>query len=72
MENLTLSFRVTNLGVGACKRKKGAFFVPFILSNEIFLTFVFYLNIQCIDCFFRIYILLHIKKRYFIHFFACF
>ena len=30
--------------------------------------FVFFLNIQCIEYTFRIYMLLHIKKHYFIHF----
>ena len=48
------------------KEGKRAFFVPFILSERNFLTFVFYLNIKYT---LRIYILLHIKKHYFIHFF---
>ena len=34
--------------VGARERKKRAFFLPFILSEWIFLTFVFYLNLYCI------------------------
>ena len=51
MENFTHSFRETNLcfssyknqtlklwWVGACERKKRAFFVPFILSKGIFLN----------------------------------
>ena len=37
-------------------------------TREIFITFVFYLNILFIEYTFRIYILLHIKKHYFIHF----
>ena len=58
MENPTHSFRETNLSsyknckskvklwwVGARERKKKLFFVPFILSKECFLTFVFYLNV---------------------------
>ena len=48
--------------------KKKAFFVPFILSKGNFLRFVFYLSVQCIEYTFRIYILLHLKKYYFIHF----
>ena len=45
------------------------FFVPLILSKGIFfLTFVFYLNLYCIEYTFRIYILLHIRKHYFIDF----
>ena len=58
--------------VGARERKKSVFFVPIILSEGNFLTFVFYLNVQCIEYTFRIYIPLLIKKHYFIHFFAYF
>ena len=51
------------------KKSKGifVFFLPFILSEGIFFfsTFVFYFNVQCIEYTFKIYILLHIKKRYF-------
>ena len=50
------------------KKKKEVFFILFILSEGNFLRFVFYLNVQCIEYTFRIYILLHIKKYYFIHF----
>ena len=48
--------------------EKKAFFVPFILSKGNFLRFVFYLSVQCIEYTFRICILLHFKKYYFIHF----
>ena len=59
--------------VEARERKKRAFFALFILPEGIFLTFVFYLNVKCIEYTFRIYILfLRIKKHYFIHFFVCF
>ena len=43
-------------------------FSMFILSKGNFLTFVFYLNVYCIEYASRIYILLHIKKYYCIHF----
>ena len=42
------------------QKKKEGIYVPFILSEGIFLTFVFNLNVQCIEYTFRIYILLHI------------
>ena len=46
-----------------------AFFVPLILPEGIFFKkIVFYLNVQCNKYTFRIYILVHIKKHYFIHF----
>ena len=35
-------------------------------------TFEFYINVERIEYTFRIYILLHAKKHYFIHFIACF
>ena len=54
--------------VGSCERKVSAFFVTFILSEGIFLTFAFYLSICCIEWAFRIYINLYIKKHYFIHY----
>ena len=44
------------------QKKKEGIYVPFILSEGIFLTFVFNLNVQCIEYTFRIYILLHIKN----------
>ena len=53
--------------VGAHQRKKRSFFVPFVLFQGIFLALMFYLNAWCIEYTFRIYILLHIKKHYFIH-----
>ena len=53
--------------IGARERKKRTFFVPLILCEGIFLWFVFYLNVKCIEYTLRIYILLHIKKYYFIH-----
>ena len=52
--------------IGVRERKKRAFFVPLILSKGNFLTFAFYL--KCVEYTFRKYILLHIKKYYFIHF----
>ena len=48
-------------------KKKRTFFVPFICSKGIFWRFVFYLNVWFIEYTFRIYILLHIEKYYFIH-----
>ena len=53
------------------RKKKGHFLYHLFCPPEFFLTFVFYLNLQCIEYTFRIYILLYIKKIYFIHFFAC-
>ena len=64
--------KVKLLWVGARERRKKAFFVPLILSEGNFLTFVFYFNVWCIKYIFRIYILLHNKKDYFKHFGACF
>ena len=54
--------------VGARKRKKRPFFVPFILFEGNLLRFMLYLKVECIECIFRIYIHLHIKKHHFIHF----
>ena len=83
MENPTYSFRETNLELQliqelqikskavmswSSRKKKRAFFVPFILSKGNLIKIVFYLNVQCIECTFRIYILLPIKKHSFIHF----
>ena len=39
-----------------------------MICTVYFLTFVFYLNVQRIGYTFRIYMLLHVKKHYFIHF----
>ena len=66
MKNPTHSFREMNLR--AHKRKKRAFLYCLFGPKEIFLTFVFLLNVQCIEYTFRIYVLLHIKKLYFINF----
>ena len=55
---------------GARERKKRAFFVPFILSEEKFFNIC--VLSQCIEYTFRIYILFHIKKHYFIHFLLVF
>ena len=71
-EVMSVKVHVKLWWVGACERKKRAFLVPLILSEGIFLTFVFHLNILCIEYTFRIYILLHIKNHYFMHLFACF
>ena len=49
------------------QKKKEGIFGNVYLFEEIFLTFVFYLNVECIEYTFRIHILLHIKKHYFIH-----
>ena len=64
MENPTHSFREMNLCfssnkshelkvklwcAGAPQRKKSAFFVISILSKEIILEIVFYLNVYCIE-----------------------
>ena len=44
------------------KKKEGIFCTVYLV------TFVFYLNVQCIEYTFRKYILLHIQKYYLIHF----
>ena len=51
------------------RKKKEGIFLKFILSEvNFFKIYVFYFNVQYIKYTFRIYILLHIKKHYFIHF----
>ena len=45
------------------KKEEGIFCT--VCSNKIFLTLVFYLNKQCTEYTFRIYILLHNKKHYY-------
>ena len=51
------------------RKKKTAFFVPFIFSEgNFFLTFVFYLSVYRTKYTFRIYILLHLKNHHFINF----
>ena len=87
MENPTHSFRETNLVLQLIEesqiksktltswsswKKKGYFLYRLFCPKEILLTFVFYLNVECIEYTFRIYILLHIKKHYCIHFLVCF
>ena len=42
--------------VEARKRKSKAFFLPFILAEGLFVKFVFYLNVYCIEATLRIYI----------------
>ena len=54
------------------KKKKAFFLYRSLCPKELFLTFVFYFNIQCTEYTFRRYILLHIKKHFFIHFFCLF
>ena len=59
--------KVNSSWVGARERKKGAFFAPFILSEGNFVSIC--VLSQCI-IYFRIHILLHMKKHYFIHFYC--
>ena len=51
------------------KEKRGHLLYRLFCPKRIFLTFVFYLGVQYIEYTFRIYILSHIKKQYFAHFF---
>ena len=53
------------------KEKRGYFLNRLFWTKEFFLTYLFYLSVLCIKQTFKIYIPLHIKKHYFIHFFAC-
>ena len=50
------------------EEKRGQFLHGLFCLKGVSLTFAFYLNVQCIENTFRIYILLHIKKHYIIHF----
>ena len=52
------------------KKKEDIFCTVFFFPprRKCFLTFVFYLNVLYVEYAFRIYIPLHIKKHYFIHF----
>ena len=84
MENPTHSFRNTNLVLqlieesqfksktvmswSSRKKKEGIFCTVYFVRRDFFSRIVFYLSVQCIEYTFRIYILLHIKERYFIHF----
>ena len=52
----------------SAKEKRVHFLYRLFYPKGIFLRFVFYFNVQCIEYTFRIYILLHIKKHYFIYF----
>ena len=45
------------------KVKRVDFLYRIFFLKEAFLTFVIYLNVSCIEHTFRIYILLHIKKK---------
>ena len=58
MENPTHSFRGTNLVLQLVKESQ---------IKGICLRFMFYLIVQCIECTFRIYIFLHIKKLLTLH-----
>ena len=54
--------------VGARERKERAFFVPFILFEENFFNICVLFQRIVYWIHFRLYILLHIKKHYIIHF----
>ena len=54
------------------KKKIRHFLYCLFCPKEIIFNIYVLLNVQCIEYTFRIYILLHIKKHCFIHFFACF
>ena len=58
--------------VGAREWNKRAFLYRLFNLKKSVLTFMFYLYVKCIEYTFRIYILLHIKKLYFIHFYCLF
>ena len=85
IENFTNGFRDTNLVLqlryesqiksktamswSSRKKKKRAFFVPFVLSEgNFFKICVLYQYIHSVLNTLSIYILLHIKKHYFLHF----
>ena len=77
MENPTYSFREKNLVLQlksktvmcwSSRKKKGHFLYLAFCPKNFFLTFVFNLNVKYIGHTFRIYILLHIEKHYFINF----
>ena len=54
------------------RKKRGHFLYRLFCPKKTFPTFVFYLNVYYIEYAFRIFILLYIKKHYFIHFFCLF
>ena len=84
IENTTNGFRDTNLVLQliyesqiksktamswSSRKKKRAFFVPFVLSEgNIFKICVLYQYIHSVLNTLSIYVLLHIKKHYFLHF----
>ena len=57
------------MSLSSRKKKEHIFCAVYFIRREFFQDF-FYLNEQCIEYTFRMYILLHIKKYYFIHFFC--
>ena len=61
MENPTHSFRETNLEPQLIQ-ESGHFLYRLFCPKKTFLTFVFYLNVQCIEYTFRIYTHLYIKN----------
>ena len=54
------------------RKKQECIFCNVFFPKGIFLTFLFYLNVKCIEWIFRTYILLHNKKHDFIHFCSLF
>ena len=54
------------------QKKQECIFCNAFFPKGIFLTFLFYLNVKCIEWIFRTYILLHNKKHDFIHFCSLF
>ena len=56
------------MSLSSQKKIESIFRTVYFNQRKFFQKFVFYLNVQCIECTFRIYILLRIKKHYFIHF----
>ena len=54
------------------KKKEGNFCTVYFVQRESFFNIFLYLNVQCNKYTFRIYVLLRIKKHYFIHFLLVF
>ena len=50
------------------KKEESIFCSIYFVRTKFFMTFVFFLNVQCIEKTFGIFILSHVKKHYFIHF----
>ena len=70
-KNFELKVKLSWIGIR--ERKESAFVQRLSCPKEIFLTFVFYLNVWCIEKNSRMYILFHIKKQhYFVHFLCLF